>query len=113
MSSLRSKIHAGILEQVDKKQVSVLLSNKNEMGLKYLGLLTTIFDNCDVKYHKFKVYIAVQICKFIFVFENLEKHPVVDKMRGFLNQMAFRGIRIPEYLHSYATFEISYILSKI
>lgn len=93
----------------------MLLSNKNEMGLKYLDLLTTIFDNCDVKYYKFKVYIAVQICKFILVFENLEKHPVIDKMRGFLNQLAYRlfPIPIPEYLHSYATFEMSYILSKI
>jgi hypothetical protein len=112
--SLRSKILANLLEKVDKKQVSFLLSNKNEMGLKYLDLLNTIFDNClDVKYHKFRVYIAVQICKFILIFKNLEKHPVIDKMRGFLNQLRYRGIPLPEYLYSYATFEISYILSII
>jgi hypothetical protein len=117
-SSMRSKIPAGILEKVNKKQVSVLLSNKNEMGLKYLTLLNTIFDNCfDVKYYKFKVYIAIQITKFINLFKNKEneKHllPVVDKMRGFVNQMRYRAIPIAEYLYFYATFEISYILSKI
>jgi len=112
--SLRSKILANLLEKVDKKQVSFLLSNKNEMGLKYLDLLNTIFDNClDVKYHKFRVYIAVQICKFILIFKNLEKHPVIDKMRGFVNQLRYRKIPLPEYLYSYATFEISYILSII
>jgi hypothetical protein len=112
--SLRSKILANLLEKVDKKQVLFLLSNKNEMGLKYLDLLNTIFDNClDVKYHKFRVYIAVQICKFILIFKNLEKHPVIDKMRGFVNQLRYRRIPLPEYLYSYATFEISYILSII
>lgn len=116
--SLRSKIPEGILEKVNKKQVSVLLLNKNEMGLKYLNLLNTIFDNClDVKYHKFRVYIAVQICKFINVFKpkETETHipPVIDKMRGFLNQLRYRGIPLPEYLYFYATFEISYILSKM
>ena len=116
---MRSKIPAGILNvQRCKKQVSVLLSNKNEMGLKYLTLLNTIFDNCfDVKHYKFKVYIAIQITKFINVFKNKEneKHllPVVDKMRGFVNQMRYRAIPIAEYLYFYATFEISYILSKI
>lgn len=116
--SLRSKILANLLEKVDKKQVSFLLLNKNEMGLKYLNLLNTIFDNClDVKYHKFRVYIAVQICKFINLFKTKETethiHPVIDKMRGFLNQLRYRGIPLPEYLYSYATFEISYILSKM
>ena len=116
--SLRSKILANLLEKVDKKQVSFLLLNKNEMGLKYLNLLNTIFDNClDVKYHKFRVYIAVQICKFIYLFKTKETethiHPVIDKMRGFLNQLRYRGIPLPEYLYSYATFEISYILSKM
>jgi hypothetical protein len=116
--SMRSKIPAGILEKVNKKQVSVLLSNKNEMGLKYLTVLNAIFDNCiDVKHYKFKVYIAIQITKFINVFKNKEneKHllPVVDKMRGFVNQMRYRAIPIAEYLYFYATFEISYILSKI
>ena len=53
-----------------------------------MGLLNTIFDNClDVKYHKFRVYIAVQICKFINVFKDKENethlHPVIDKIRGF------------------------------
>ena len=116
--SLRSKILANLLEKVNKKQVSLLLLNKNEMGLKYLNLLNTIFDNClDVKYHKFRVYIAVQICKFINVFKMKETethiHPVIDKMRGFLNQLRYRGIPLPEYLYFYATFEISYILSKM
>ena len=116
--SLRSKIPEGILEKVNKKQVSLLLLNKNEMGLKYMGLLNTIFDNClDVKYHKFRVYIAVQICKFINVFKMKETethiHHVIDKMRGFLNQLRYRGIPLPEYLYFYATFEISYILSKM
>jgi len=112
--SLRSKILANILEKVDKKHISLLYLNKNEIGLKYLGLLNTIFDNClDVKYYKFRVYIAVQICKFINVFKNLEKHPVIDKMRGFLNQLRYRKIPLPEYLYSYATFEISYIISNI
>lgn len=112
--SLRSKILANILEKVDKKHISLLYLNKNEIGLKYLGLLNTIFDNClDVKYYKFRVYIAVQICKFINVFKNLEKHPVIDKMRGFLNQLRYRKIPLPEYLYSYATFEISYIISNM
>jgi len=42
-----SKILANLLEKVDKKQVSFLLSNKNEMGLKYLDLLNTLF-LCDI-----------------------------------------------------------------
>jgi hypothetical protein len=111
MLSVRSNI---LFEKTDKKQVSLLCLNKNEMGLKYMGLLNTIFDNClDVKYYKFRVYIAIQICKFILLFENLEKHPIIDKMRGFVNQLRYRAIPIPEYLYSYATFEMSYILSKV
>jgi hypothetical protein len=34
-------------------------------------------------------------------------------MRGVVNQMRSRAIPIAEYLYFYATFEISYILSKI
>ena len=111
MSSVRSNI---LFEKADKKQVSLLCLNKNEMGLKYLGLLNSLFDNClDVKYHKFRIYVAIQICKFILLFENLEKHPIIEKMRGFVNQLRYRLIPIPEYLYSYATFEMSYILSKV
>ena len=111
MASVRSNI---LFEKADKKQVSLLCLNKNEMGLKYLGLLNTLFDNClDVKYHKFRIYVAIQICKFILLFENLEKHPIIEKMRGFVNHLRHRLIPIPEYLYSYATFEMSYILSKV
>ena len=120
-SSLRSKIPSYILEKIDdNKRVSLLNLNKNEFGLKYLHLLNNIFDNCvDGKYFKFKVYIAIQICKFIWVFkENLGKdHPAIiaaiDKMRAFNNLLGIKIINIPEYLHFYATFEISYILSKL
>jgi len=111
MSSVRSNI---LFEKADKKQVLLLCLNKNEMGLKYLGLLDTLFDNClDVKYHKFRIYVAIQICKFILIFENLEKHTIIEKMRGFVNHLRHRLIPIPEYLYSYATFEMSYILSKV
>ena len=120
-SSLRSKIPSYILEKIDdNKRVSLLNLNKNEFGLKYLHLLNNIFDNCvDGKYYKFKVYIAIQICKFISVFkENLEKDhtaiiAAIDKMRAFNNLLGYKFIHIPEYLHFYATFEISYILSII
>jgi len=119
-SSLRSKIPSYILEKIDNKRVSLLNLNKKEYGLKYLHLLNNIFDNCvDDKYYKFKVYIAIQICKFISVFkENLEKDhtaiiAAIDKMRAFNNLLGYKFIHIPEYLHFYATFEISYILSII
>ena len=118
-SSLLCKIPLYILENIEKidnKRVSLLNLNKNEFGLKYLHLLNNIFDNCvDGKYYKFKVYIAIQICKFISVFKKkLEKeHPVIDKMRAFNNLLGFKFIHIPEYLHFYATFEISYILSNL
>ena len=104
-----------ILEKIDNKRVSLLNLNKNEFGLKYLHLLNNIFDNCvDGKYYKFKVYIAIQICKFIWVFkENLGNHPAIDKMLAFNNLLGFKFIHIPEYLHFYATFEISYILSNV
>lgn len=113
--SLRSKIPSYILEKIDNKKVSLLNLHKNEFGLKYLHLLNNIFDNCvDGKYYKFKVYIAIQICKFIWVFkENLGNHPAIDKMRAFNNLQKFKFIHIPEYLHFYATFEISYILSNL
>ena len=93
--------------------------HKNEFGLKYLHLLNNIFDNCvDGKYYKFKVYIAIQICKFISIFKKkLENRPAIiatiDKMRAFNNLLGFKSINIPEYLHFYATFEISYILSNL
>jgi hypothetical protein len=120
-SSLRSKIPSYILEKIDNKRVSLLNLNKNEFGLKYLHLLNNIFDNCvDGKYYKFKVYIAIQICKFIWVFKEIllgKDHPAIiagiDKMRAFNNLLGFKFIHIPEYLHFYATFEISYILSKL
>jgi hypothetical protein len=120
-SSLRSKIPSYILEKIDNKRVSLLNLNKKEYGLKYLHLLNNIFDNCvDGKYYKFKVYIAIQICKFIWVFKEIllgKDHPAIiagiDKMRAFNNLLGFKFIHIPEYLHFYATFEISYILSKL
>ena len=119
-SSLRSKIPSYILEKIDNKRVSLLNLNKKEYGLKYLHLLNNIFDNCvDGKYYKFKVYIAIQICKFMWVFkENLGKDhtaiiAAIDKMRAFNNLLGYKFIHIPEYLHFYATFEISYILSII
>ena len=104
-----------ILEKIDNKRVSLLNLNKNEFGLKYLHLLNNIFDNCvDGKYYKFKVYIAIQICKFISIFkQKLENHPAIDKMLAFNNLLGFKFIHIPEYLHFYATFEISYILSNV
>jgi hypothetical protein len=118
--SLRSKIPSYILEKIDNKRVSLLNLNKKEYGLKYMHLLNNIFDNCvDDKYYKFKVYIAIQICKFISVFkENLGKDhtaiiAAIDKMRAFNNLLGYKFIHIPEYLHFYATFEISYILSII
>jgi hypothetical protein len=118
--SLRSKIPSYILEKIDNKRVSLLNLNKKEYGLKYMHLLNNIFDNCvDDKYYKFKVYIAIQICKFISVFkENLGKDhtaiiAAIDKMRAFNNLLGFKIINVPEYLHFYATFEISYILSKL
>ena len=121
-SSLLSKIPSYILEKIDNKRVSLLNLNKNEFGLKYLHLLNNIFDNCiDAKYYKFKVYIAIQICKFISVFkQKLENRPAIiaaiDKMLAFnnlLDLVGFKSINIPEYLHFYATFEISYILSNL
>jgi len=120
-SSLRSKIPSYILEKIDNKRVSLLNLNKKEYGLKYLHLLNNIFDNCvDGKYYKFKVYIAIQICKFIWIFKEIllgKDHPVIiagiDKMRAFNNLLGFKFIHIPEYIHFYATFEISYILSKL
>uniref|UniRef100_A0A6C0L9W6 Uncharacterized protein n=1 Tax=viral metagenome TaxID=1070528 RepID=A0A6C0L9W6_9ZZZZ len=116
--SLISRISSydSILEKIDYKHVSLLNLNKNEMGLKYLSLLNNIFDNCvDDIYFKFKVYIAVQICKFMLLFkENLEKdHPMIEKMRAFNNLLGFKIIHIPEYLHFYATFEMTYILKNI
>ena len=117
--SLRSKIPSYILENIDNKRVLLLNLNKNEFGLKYLNLLNNIFDNCvDGKYYKFKVYIAIQICKFISIFkQKLENHPAIiaaiDKMLAFNNLLGFKFIHIPEYLHFYATFEISYILSNL
>jgi hypothetical protein len=122
--SLISRISSydSILEKIDYKHVSLLNLNKNEMGLKYLSLLNNIFDNCvDDIYFKFKVYIAVQICKFMLLFkefkvykENLEKyHPIIEKMRAFNNLLGFKFIHIPEYLHFYATFEMTYILKNI
>lgn len=104
------------IEKAYKKHVSLLNLNKNEIGLKYLSLLNNIFDNCvDDIYFKFKVYIAVQICKFMLLFkENLEKdHPMIEKMRAFNNLLGFKFIHIPEYLHFYATFEMTFILEYI
>ena len=121
-SSLLSKIPSYILEKIDNKKVSLLNLHKNDFGLKYLHLLNNIFDNCvDVKYYKFKVYIAIQICKFIWIFkQKLENRPAIiaaiDKMLAFnnlLDLVGFKVIHIPEYLHFYATFEISYILSNL
>jgi hypothetical protein len=116
-SSLLSKIPSYILEKIDdNKRVSLLNLHKKEFGLKYLHLLNNIFDNCvDGKYYKFKVYIAIQICKFIWVFKELlgKDHTAIDKMKAFNNLLGFKFIHIPEYLHFYATFEISYILSKL
>ena len=121
-SSLLSKIPSYILEKIDNKKVSLLNLHKNDFGLKYLHLLNNIFDNCiDVKYYKFKVYIAIQICKFISIFkQKLENRPAIiaaiDKMLAFnnlLDLVGFKIIHIPEYLHFYATFEISYILSNL
>ena len=121
-SSLLSKIPSYILEKIDNKKVSLLNLHKNDFGLKYLHLLNNIFDNCvDVKYYKFKVYIAIQICKFISIFkQKLENRPAIiaaiDKMLAFnnlLDLVGFKVIHIPEYLHFYATFEISYILSNL
>jgi hypothetical protein len=104
------------IEKAYKKHVSLLNLNKNEMGLKYLSLLNNMFDNCvDDKYYKFKVYIAVQICKFMLLFkEKLEKgHPIIEKIRAFNNLLALKIIHIPEYLHFYATFEMTFILEYI
>lgn len=115
-SSLLSKIPLYILEKIDNKRVSLLNLHKKEFGLKYLHLLNNIFDNCaDGKYYKFKVYIAIQICKFIWVFKELlgKDHPAIDKIRVFNNLLGFKIINVPEYLHFYATFEISYILSNL
>ena len=116
--SLISRISSydSIIERAYKKHVSLLNLNKNEVGLKYLSLLNNMFDNCvDGKYYKFKVYIAVQICEFMLLFkENLEKdHPMIEKMRAFNNLLGFKIIHIPEYLHFYATFEMTYILKNI
>lgn len=116
--SLISRISSidSILGKIDNKHISLLKLNKNEVGLKYMSLLNNIFDNCvDDRYYKFKVYIAIQICKFMLLFkDNLGKeHPMIEKMRAFNNLLEFKFIHIPEYLHFYATFEMSYILKNI
>jgi hypothetical protein len=130
LSSLRSaiKISSKFLEKKDDKQISLLNLNKNEIGLKYLNLLITIFDNCtDLKYYKFKIYIAVQICKFIRLFfkDNYDKHATIkkstlDKMLEFKNNLEFNydntydfKKNVPGYLYFYATFEMSFILSNV
>lgn len=120
MPIFKEKLKENIIINFDSSylshQISLLNLNKNEVGLKYLSLLSNIFDNCvDGRYYKFKLYIAVQICKLMLLLkEKLEKdHPIIEKMRTFNNLLAYNLIHIPEYLHSYATFEMTYILKNI
>jgi hypothetical protein len=104
------------IEKMCSKRLKILYLNMKDIGHKYLNLLNNIFDNCaDVKYNKFRIYIAIQICKFMLIFkEHLEKNnPIVGKMRVYNNSLERKLIPMPGYINDYAIFEISYILSKL
>jgi hypothetical protein len=104
------------IEKMDCDRFKLLHLNIEDIGQKYLKLLNTIFDNCiDIKYNKFRIYIATQICKFMLIFkEHLEKNnPIVGKMLAYNNKLERKLIPTPNYINEYATFEISYILSKL
>jgi len=121
----KSKISTNILQDILQrigiekmccKRLKILHLNIKDIGQKYLKLLNTIFDNCvDVKYNKFRIYIAIQICKFMLIFkEHLEKNnPIVGKMWVYNNSLERKLIPTPGYINDYAIFEISYILSKL
>ena len=116
VSYLRRCFNSKISTKIDCDRLKMLHLNIEDVGQKYLTLLNTIFDNCvDIKYNKFRIYIAIQICKFMLIFkEHLEKNnPIVEKMRVYNNSLARKLIPVPEYINFYATFEISYILSKL
>ena len=116
VSYLRICFNSKISTKIDCDRLKLLHLNIEDVGQKYLNLLNTIFDNClDVKYNKFKIYIAIQICKFMLIFkEYLEKNnPIVGKMRVYNNSLERKLIPMPGYINDYATFEISYILSKL
>lgn len=116
ISYLRMCFNSKISTKIDCDRLKLLHLNIEDVGQKYLNLLNTIFDNClDVKYNKFRIYIAIQICKFMLIFkEHLEKNnPIVSKMRVYNNSLERKLIPTPGYINDYATFEISYILSKL
>ena len=116
VSYLRICFNSKISTKIDCDRLKLLHLNIEDVGQKYLNLLNTIFDNClDVKYNKFKIYIAIQICKFMLIFkEHLEKNnPIVGKMRVYNNSLERKLIPTPGYINDYAIIEISYILSKL
>ena len=116
VSYLRMCFNSKISTKIDCDRLKLLHLNIEDVGQKYLNLLNTIFDNClDVKYNKFKIYIAIQICKFMLIFkEHLEKNnPIVGKMRVYNNSLERKLIPTPGYINDYAIIEISYILSKL
>ena len=116
VSYLRMCFNSKISTKIDCDRLKLLHLNIKDVGQKYLNLLNTIFDNClDVKYNKFRIYIAIQICKFMLIFkEHLEKNNlIVSKMWVYNNSLERKLIPTPGYINDYATFEISYILSKL
>ena len=116
VSYLRMCFNSKISTKMDCNRLKLLHLNIEDMGQKYLNLLNTIFDNCvDVKYNKFRIYIAIQICKFMLIFkEHLKKNnTIVGKMWVYNNSLERKLIPTPGYINDYAIFEISYILSKL
>jgi len=117
----KSKIPMDILQKIGiekmcYERLKILHLNIEDVGQKYLKLLNTIFDNCvNVKYNKFRIYIAIQICKFMLIFkEYLEKNnPIMIKIWVYNNSLERKLIPTPKYINDYAIFEISYILSKL
>lgn len=123
LSIFQKKYKNNILDRFTITLLSKLNLNRDSIIRNYLILLINILDNCqDYRYYRFKIYIAVQICKFIKIVKSkLDKHPnlkkeILRKLKKFTKEYYNHSINnrdnVPEYLYFYSVTELRFTLES-
>jgi hypothetical protein len=123
LSIFQKKYKNNILDIFTITLLSKLTLNRDSIIRNYLLLLMNILDNCqDYRYYRFKIYIAVQICKFIkMVKPKLDKHhnlkkETLKKLKKFMEEYYNHSINnwdnVPEYLYFYSVTELRFALES-